>query len=79
MFDSLLASSDFYDLSIKLTHAYCVTTAYFISHSNSSGYGTIECNGNETKLEECVVRKDLHLTCEFDWAVIGVCSYSKLL
>ena len=52
------------------------TTAYIILQSNSSGYGNIECKGNETKLEECDVRKDVHLTCEV--AVLGFCSNSKI-
>ena len=52
------------------------TTAYFTLQSNSSGYGNIECKGNETKLEECDVRKNIHLTCKV--AVVCHCSTSKL-
>ena len=51
-----------------------VTTAYI--QSNLSGYGNIECKGNETKLEECDVRKDVHLTCKE--AVECHCSNSKI-
>ena len=36
---------------------------YISARSNVSGYGNIECNGNETKLEECTVRKNIHQTC----------------
>ena len=53
-----------------------VTTAYYTVQSKSSGYGNIECKGNETKLEECDVRKDVHLTCKE--AVECHCSNSKI-
>ena len=43
----------------------------------TSGYGNIECYGNETKLEECTVRKDLHRTCH-KAAVLSHCSNSKI-
>ena len=50
---------------------------YISVPSNSSGYGNIECNGNETKLEECTVRKDVHETCHRA-AVVSHCSNGKI-
>ena len=70
---SLCSYDTFFDLSILLH----VTTVHSPEQSNVSGYGNIECNGNETKLEECTVRKDVQLqTCKV--ADMGLCYNSKI-
>ena len=43
----------------------------------SSGYGEIECKGNETKLEKCIVRKDIRQNCQTA-AVASHCSDGKI-
>ena len=48
---------------------------YISARSNISGYGNIECNGNETKLEECTVRKNISWTCSS--IAVNYCSRSK--
>ena len=45
-------------------------------NSPYAGYGEIECQGNEMKLEECVVRKEIRTTCQ-RVAVATHCSTSK--
>ena len=50
---------------------------YISARPNVSGYGNIECNGNETKLEECTVRKNIHQTCS-STAVVIHCFNSKI-
>ena len=50
---------------------------YIRVQSDLGGYGEIECQGNETKLEECVVRKEIRLTCQ-RVAVATHCSTSKI-
>ena len=56
---------------------YPIFTGYATVRSNSSGYGTIECNGNETKLEECDIRKNIRQTCS-STAVMIYCFRCKI-
>ena len=50
---------------------------YIRVQSNLGAYGEIECQGNETKLEECVIRKEIRPTCQ-RVAVATHCSTSKI-
>ena len=46
--------------------------------SNLKGYGDIECNGNETKLEECTVRKNIRWTCSRSRVAAVSCFRGKI-
>ena len=64
-------------ISVNITDISIFLKGYVTVPSNSSGYGNIECNGNETKLEECTVRKNIHQTCS-STAVVIYCSTRKI-
>ena len=62
-------------------HCNVMSSFYFKGYirlgSHLGAYGEIECQGNESKLEECVVRKEIRPTCQ-RVAVATHCSTSKI-
>ena len=60
-----------------LMNSFFLLKGYIRVQSPLGAYGEIECQGNETKLEECVIRKEIRPTCQ-RVAVASHCSTSKI-